>query len=223
MKKKGRQAHTPAHLCSTVLGSQLVYHQRSIREAEEGTVTSGTFLTSPKVQAALYTAQQALDDALINAVQNRRIPKTIARLVAQGAYINALRDGLSPLLIAVINRDVETLTTLLTLGADVHTTDPYGNTALHLIALKPTAKNITQAEILLLAGAAVNAQNHLGQTPLHLCGAKTKLQKTFCQLLLKHHAQLDIVDIKGNAPLAKLPESVRAELMRYALFSFFGR
>jgi hypothetical protein len=41
--------------------------------------------------------------------------------------------------------------------------------------------------------------------------------------LIKHGARLDLVDIKGNEPLAKLSEKVRNELMRFALLNLFDR
>lgn len=224
MKRKKTQLSAPAYLCSNALGQQLVYHQRSIHELHEGPIGETTdLLSSPRVQAALYTAQKNLDEALLSAVQNKCIPQTIARIIAQGATIDTLRGGLSPLVAAILNRDVETATFLLTRGANPVIRDEYGNTPLHVVATHLTPKTLKIAEILLVAGALVDAQNDLGQTPLHLHGKAGSLYQRFAQLLIKHGARLDLVDIKGNEPLTRLPEKLHQELLRFALFSLFDR
>jgi ankyrin repeat protein len=224
MKRKNVPLAAPAYLCSNVLGQQVVYHKRSIRELQEDRLTSATDVqSSAKVQSALHTAQNAIDDALFSAVQNKRIPQTIARHVAQGANITAVRDGLSPILLTIINKDAATLVFLLTHGANPNIRDTYGNTPLHHIALNITKKTVDMAEILIIAGAHVDAQNELGQTPLHFHGKGGALYQKLARLLIKHGARLDLVDIKGNQPLAKLSEKVRNELMRFALLNLFDR
>ncbi|MDQ5890153.1 MAG: B-cell CLL/lymphoma 3 protein [Candidatus Dependentiae bacterium] len=224
MKRKNVQLPAPAYLCSSALGQQVVYHKRSIHEIHEGPIGETTdVLSSPRIQAALHSAQNTLDDALLSAVQNKRIPQMIARLIAQGANIDTMRDGLSPLIIAIINRDVAIATFLLTHGANPVLRDEYGNTPLHVVATHLTAKTLKIAEILLIAGAHVDAQNDLGQTPLHLHGKAGALYIQFAHLLIKNHARLDLVDIKGNEPFTRLPEKKRTELLRFALFALFDR
>jgi len=224
MKRKKTQLPAPAYLCSNALGQQLVYHQRSVHEIHEGPIGETTDLSSsPRVQAALYSAQTNVDEALLNAVLNKCIPQTIARILAQGANIDTMRGGLSPLVAAILNRDVETATFLLTHGANPVIRDDYGNTPLHVVALHLTPKTLKIAEILLIAGAQVDAQNDLGQTSLHLHGKAGSLYMQFAHLLIKRGARLDLVDIKGNEPLARLPEKQQQELMRFALFSLFDR
>lgn len=224
MKRKNVQLPAPAYLCSSATGQQVVYVRRSLHEIKEGPLTTKTdLLNSPKVQAALYSAQNTIDDALISAVQNRRIPQSIARLLAQGANINTFRDGLSPLFIAIINRDLITATFLLTNGAAPNNCDEFGNTALHFIATNLSAKTLKIAEVLLVAGASVNAQNKLGQTPLHLHGKARTLYRQFALLLIRNGARLDLIDIRGNQPLDSLSSRLRDELMRMALFAIFDR
>ncbi|MDQ5940725.1 MAG: hypothetical protein QG632_451 [Candidatus Dependentiae bacterium] len=224
MKRKKVQLPAPAYLCSDALGQQLVYRQRSIHEIHEGPLGSATDLqSSPKVQAALYSAQKTLDEALLSAVQNKCIPQMIARIIAQGANINALCGGLSPIVAAILNRDVETVTFLLTRGANPVIPDEYGNTPLHVIATHLTPKTLKMAHILLIAGAQVDAQNDLGQTPLHLHGKAGSLYIQFAHILIKAGARLDLIDIKGNEPFTRLPEKQRQELMRFALFALFDR
>ena len=224
MKRKKISFASPAYLCSNVLGQQVVYHKRSLSEALEGPLnTTADVLNSSKVQGALHEAQNAIDAAFLRAVQNNCIPQTIARHIAQGANINALSDGLSPLTLTIINRNLEMLIYLLTQGANPNIRDVYGNTPLHQIALKITPKTLKMAEVLLIAGAQPDAQNELGQTPLHLHGACGAWYKKFAQIIITHGARLDLIDIKGNEPLAKLPKKIHDELMRFALFNLFDR
>lgn len=224
MKRKNVLVAAPAYLCSNVLGQQVIYHKRSLQEVAEGRLKSSTDVqNSSKVQQALYAAQNSVDAALLSAVQNKCIPQTIARYLSQGANINALSDGLSPLMLAIANRDAQTLVFLLTHGADPTFKDPYGNTPLHHVALRVTPKTLDMAEILIIAGANVNAQNDLGQTPLHFHGKGGALYQKLARLLIKRGARLDLIDIKGNEPLAKLPKKVQDELIRFAMFSLFDR
>jgi len=224
MKRKNVQLPAPAYLCSSVTGQQMVYVRRSLREVTEGPLSPKTdVLGSPKVQSALYAAQNTIDEALFSAVQNKRIPQTIARLLAQGANINAVRDGLSPLFIAILNKDLAIAAFLITQGAAPHLRDEYGNSALHIIATRLSKKTLDIAQLLIIAGAEINAQNTLGQTPLHLHGKGGALYKQFAQLLIKHGARLDLIDIRGNEPFSLLPEKTKEELMRFALFSLFDR
>lgn len=224
MKRKKAQLPAPAYLCSNVLGQQVIYNKRSLHEIHEGPLVGRTNIaTSPTVQAALHTAQKNVDTALLDAVQNNCIPQTIARHIAHGANINVICDGLSPLLLAIINRDVEIVAFLLTHGANPSINGPYNNTPLHHIATDITAKTLKIAELLIISGASVNAQNDLGQTPLHLHGAAGEWYKKFARLMIKNGARLDLIDIKGNEPLEKLPEKVKEELLRFALFNLFDR
>jgi len=224
MKRKKALLLAPAYLCSTALGQQVIYHKRSIQEISEGPILGTTdIFTSPTVQASLYTTQKNVDAALIDAVQNKCIPQTIARHIAHGANINVICDGLSPLLLAIINRDIETTAFLLTHGANPMICGPYNNTPLHHIATDITPKTLKIAQILIIAGASVNAQNDLGQTPLHLHGKAGESYKKLAHILIKNGARLDLVDIKGNEPLSTLPEEVREELLRFALLNLFDR
>lgn len=224
MKRKNVQFPTPAYLCSSATGQQVVYVRRSLHEIKEGALLPETdLLSSPKVQVALYSAQNTIDDALISAVQNRRIPQSIARLLAQGANINTFRDGLSPLFIAIINRDLPTATFLLTNGANPDIADEFGNAPLHFVATNLSQKTLQIAEVLIVAGANINIQNKLGQTPLHLHGKAKALYRQFALILIKRGARLDLIDIRGNQPLDSLSERMRAELMRLALFALFNR
>jgi len=223
MKRKDVRLPAPAQLCSSLLGQRVVFHRPSLRQAQEELNATTDVTSSLKVQAAVYSAQNSLDTALADAVRNRCIPQTIARLLAQGACINTLCDGLSPLSIAIINKDLDTALFLLMQGANPSLPGELGNTPLHLAALCLSPKTLKIAEILITAGADINAQNTLGQTPLHLHGKAGAHFMAFAKLLIKQSARLDLVDIKGQEPLARLTEKKREELLRYALFAFFNR
>lgn len=221
MKRKNSGILAPARLCSTVLGQQVIYHKKSVREVTETpqAIKNDVHISS-KVSAALHSAQKSLDEALFNAVVQKNIPQ-IAHLVKQGAQINALHtDGLSPLYWAVMHKDLDLVACLLSHGADPNVAGPFGNMPLHEAALQTDAVKLKILEILIVAGANVNVQNELGQTPLHF--HKNNTPATYykiAQLLLRAGAKLHLIDIKGNEPFSTIKdEKLKDELMRMALF-----
>ena len=224
MKPEKNSAIAPAQLCSTVLGQRVLYHKKTAALVTEKPLQPESDLNrSNRVHAALFTAQEKLDTALFDAVRKKRIP-LIARLISQGADVNAMRDGLSPLYWAVMHSSIELVACLLAHGANPNIAGPYGNMPLHEAALNLTPTKLKIADVLLIAGAQVNAQNDLGQTPLHFHkNSSPILYEKMAHLLLKAGANLHLTDIKGNEPLAKLSKERRDALIAFALFCHFDR
>lgn len=133
------------------------------------------------------------------------------------------------LLLAAANCDhVEILTKMLSEGIDSHTTDSFGNTALHsaaatnsinvtrllaarselinypnrqgLTALHVAAEegNLVPIDALLKAGALINARNVMGMTPLFLACRAGKL--TAVSSLVRHGADRTLSDSQGITP-----------------------
>jgi len=71
-------------------------------------------------------------------------------------------------------RAVQALTAAIELGADVNSTTPDGNTALHVAASKRTNSIV---EFLVKHGAALHAKNNKGQTPLAIAMAEPDAPK----------------------------------------------
>lgn len=229
MKRKKIGASTGPHysggqVCSSILGKQIIYHKQTLTQINEAPLTTDSDLqSSHKLHDALHSAQQKLNAALFAAIDRKHIPQ-IARLLQQGADCNAVRDGLSPIHIAVAQENPELVAFLLTHGASLDKTGPYGNTPLHEAALKSNEKKLNIIEILIIGGANVNKQNELGQTPLHFHKSnEPETYKKLAALLLRAGAQLHLTDIKGNAPFDTLEPSLRDELVALALRCRFDR
>ena len=71
-------------------------------------------------------------------------------------------------------RAIQALTAAIELGADVNSTTPDGNTALHVAASKRTNSIV---EFLVKHGAALHAKNNKGQTPLAIAMAEPDAPK----------------------------------------------
>jgi len=209
-------------LCSTALGHHVIYHKRT--HLKEALLSYGSNVhDSDAVQSALYTAQQQLNKQLFIALEKKKVP-LIARLLKQGADVNAIQGGLAPLHIAIMQTNTELVAFLLTHGANVNTVGPYKNTPLHMAVLQATPEEFDIIELLLIAGANVNVQNELGQTPLHFHKHIPKpLYRDIAKCLLKAGAHIHTLDIKGNRPFDTLSPSVRNELIQFALNARFGR
>ena len=224
MKFKKNTGVAPAQLCSTVLEQRVVYTKKTAAAATEKPLNTNSDLQrSLQVSDALLSAQEKLDTALFDAVMQKRIP-LIARLISQGADINAMRDGLSPLYWAVMHSNIEMVACLLTNGANPNFTGPYGNTPLHEAALSLTPTKLKIADVLVIAGTQVNMQNDLGQTPLHFHkNSPEDLYTSLAQILIKAGASLHLRDVRGNEPLELLEKKRRDALIRFALFCHFDR
>lgn len=86
-------------------------------------------------------------------------------LVSKGADVNAIdRDESTPLMVAIRNRNIETVLWLLELGADPTTCDVAQTSPLHLACEKGM---LDVVKILLSRGIATDAVDIYGATPLH--------------------------------------------------------
>ena len=229
MKRKkdtvlGTPHYSGSQVCSDILGQHVVYHKKSLAQVNEEPLTPETDLqSSHRLHDALHTAQQKLDQALFKALDQEAIPQ-IARLLQQGADIDTVRDGLTPLLWAITKEDLELVAFLVTNGADLNKRGPYGNTPLHEAALRTTEAKLKVAELLIVAGVNVNAQNELGQTPLHFHKSNDPvLYRRLAEMLLRGGAQLHHADIKGNEPFDTLESDVKDKLIALALRCRFDR
>lgn len=224
MKPKKAAHVAPAQVCSDILGQRVVYHKKTLSTVTERPLTPRSDLqTSSRLQATLHTVQEQLNEKLFAAVMQKRIPQ-IARLIAQGADINAMHGGLSPLQYAAMSGDVELTACLVTNGAKPNLKGMHGNTPLHEAALNTNEKKLKIVDILLIAGANPNIQNDLGQTALHFHrGNSAEDYEELAKLLLRAGAELHLTDIKGNEPFDRLPEKLKGALIQYALRCRFGR
>ena len=87
-------------------------------------------------------------------------------------------------------------TWLLSQGADVNASNPYGMTPLHVAVIM---RRLELARLLLEHGAAVNAQTSVHQTPLH--HAVLHKNAEMARLLLEHGAALNLADDTGRTPV----------------------
>ena len=71
---------------------------------------------------------------------------------------------------------------------DVNIQDKYGDTPLHLCALKG---NENLCRLLLEHNADVNGQDKHGYTPLHWCDREGK--EYLCRLFLEHNADVNVL------------------------------
>ena len=121
-------------------------------------------MNSERVTAHGYTP-------LHTAARNGVSLDVMRALIAEGADVNAVTDfGLTPLMIAVINRNNESVRALINAGADPNARiltgkfDDDNSTALHMAA---RFDNLEAMGSLITAGADLNLKDNLGNTPLH--------------------------------------------------------
>ncbi len=123
--------------------------------------------------------------------------KLIKMLVELGAEINTgTGNSMVPLILASrLNKSIglETVSYLLSQGADPNFKDYTGNTALFRI------KNLEIAKLLINNGANVNAKNDAGNTPLH----SNLSYPSIVDLLIKSGADVNMKNNDGLTPILK--------------------
>lgn len=123
-------------------------------------------------------------------------------LLDNGANINGLNDGLTPLHQAIMCGQAAAVRLLAQRGADLQAEDFEGRTPLRL-AIDEFSTELV--EILLENGADVNQQFEDGKTALHLAAeAEThppKVLEEFIRFLLKKNANVNATDDHGRTPL----------------------
>ena len=143
---------------------------------------------------------QSLECQLRFAAKYGSLHKINQLVQIQHADINdANYNGHTPLIIAILNNQIESVQLLCTLGADVnHTTDKiHGYRPLHFAAEQDNSEII---KLLIEYGALLNAQTLTGCTPLHLAAMNGNLEAT--RWLGLNGASVDVSEFyNGYTPL----------------------
>ncbi len=134
-------------------------------------------------------------------------------LADNGANLE-LRDenGYSPLLLACARGNDSLAYLMITLGADVNTSNVRKETSLHLAVL---SNNFTLVEHLLFFHANHDVSDFEGFTPLHLAAYIGSLD--IAQLLIQYGANPDKPSAKGDLPVFLSISSGYTEMTKYLL------
>jgi len=124
----------------------------------------------------------------------------VQNFIDEGADVNAASGihDYRPLLLSVINNELDTARMLIDNGAKVNQKgeSQYNHRPIHMAVFK---RNKPMVKLLLASGADINIKNSLGITPLHLAIAQQYPEIT--EMLLEEGARIDLVDKSGNTPL----------------------
>lgn len=134
----------------------------------------------------------------------------VARFVAQKASVDALSEGLSPLVHAIVKGHADVVKQLLTAGADPNLIGRDGVRPLSLAAMLGREDIVTQ---LLEAGAKLEATNPQGGTALR--GAADEGKLDVVRLLVKKGANARVVDKFGKRPIDYARENGHLDVVRY--------
>ncbi|EWZ00718.1 hypothetical protein FOYG_00520 [Fusarium oxysporum NRRL 32931] len=123
-------------------------------------------------------------------------------LISAGADVNQQSyNGLTPLMVAVWQQNVESVKLLLKSKSNVNLCNDQGMTALHWASMKANPELIS---LLLAAGASVKHRNIYGDTPLHLLTYFTNTTaqdiEATIEMLLVAGADLEARNNPGNTP-----------------------
>jgi ankyrin repeat protein len=117
------------------------------------------------------------------------------------------RQGLTPLMLAVKKRRVETAKLLLAAGASPDRTDANGTPLLHtVISCEPEKRDFLG--LLIAAGADVGARDASGRTALHRALYNHLYVRCLepAEKLLQAGAPVNVLDVNGTAPLFGLDQ-----------------
>lgn len=123
--------------------------------------------------------------------------EALNQLIANGADLNEVDRGYTPLTAAVESSQSASIAALLDAGANVNAPDGRGNTALHEACLRGQAETV---DLLLAKGADVKAADNQGQTPLHRASATNR--SDIVEKLLKAGADVNAEDKMRRTPLS---------------------
>ena len=146
-----------------------------------------------------------MDNSLYKACEEAQI-ETVRELLKQGANPNTHNEEENKLAPLHISKNTEITQLLISYGADLNITDRNGNTPLHLASLYRTF-NLEKMTQLLNQGANLNALNNSKYTALHFLlyvynkNTNIDLVLDAIRLLMKYHAEIDILNKKGESPL----------------------
>jgi uncharacterized protein len=126
------------------------------------------------------------------------------------------QTGETALHLAVTTRDIPTITTLLSAGANIHAATKTGHGPLHkCLNRHPTTAALPLAHLLLDNGADASARTTTGLTPLHLSASKGHAALT--SLLLASGAAINAATTTGKTALHSAAEYGSAEIVRLLL------
>ena len=170
------------------------YEQTKNQEASRACWLLYSKAVSGLIRGFMYAAP-----SFWNACSNGRINEVRA-LAAVGVDLEERggHDDCSPLFAAVYRRQHEVVEFLLEKKVDIHTTNKYGNTCLHVASASGFGSDLI-SKLLLANGANCNTKNDAGQTPAHY--AAHSGQPVALETLLKHGADIMITDFKGYTVL----------------------
>ena len=98
----------------------------------------------------------------------------ISHLLAKGAKVNSRTHLMSPLRMAIISQNIETLKLLVSQGADINFPSQMDQSTALFDAIYDSDKDPGILDLLLIHGANVNYVNKFGHTPLTLAAAYGK-------------------------------------------------
>lgn len=115
--------------------------------------------------------------------------------------------------------NLDTVKILINSGADVHTADLNGHTALHFAV---ESNDVDFIEQLLSLGINVNSKNNCNQMPLFKAAINNRGSRHLkaAKILLKNGADVNLQDQDGKIPLYKLVRRASTEIVQ--LFINFG-
>jgi len=116
------------------------------------------------------------------------------------------KDGITPVLNALMSYNIEAIGLLAKLKADINIPDNDGMTPLHYAAKQHSRSTIN---MLISLGANINKCNNHNQTPIHIAAIKNNIE-TICALIL-HKADINIKDNDNNIPLFSAIEKGNTE------------
>ncbi len=152
-------------------------------------------LVQPQTDNGLNSLEAAQSDACINLL-NKAVPKQESQQRLAKQNITPASYGTS-LISAVKNNDVQLLTDLIIVGADVNSTDKDGKSAFYC-AIVNFQQDTQCIELLHINGADINKADNEGKTPLHWAAENAKLSQV--KLLLAYNANANTRDNNGKKP-----------------------
>lgn len=157
---------------------------------------------SPVDERALFkAAEEGLDDLVIDMIESAE-------------YDVNSRDGMdkTPFLICVSKGHYNLAFKLVEMGADIHTTDSRGNTALHLLARSNVPATLKE---FLALGYEVDVRNGGKQTPL--MWAAHSGYPDMVKVFMKAGANPNLADLDGDNALLRAASSVSPECISVLL------
>ena len=159
--------------------------------------------------------QNQLNKELIAAIEAVTVMgklKTVKELIAKGADVNARNNGWTPIMLAINRKVYNAVPVLVANGANVNAENHSGNTALHIVAMKPylassiVALNLgifSAVDVLVANGADFDAENKDGKKPLDLVKTREmqiKMTEGAAQVQLNEEliAAIEAVTVMGK-------------------------